>query len=187
MAFGWAGSTVDRYTHWIASRHDLNTMYRNALDFYLWQPGQAKTAFGNNHVMSITGSGLAIGSNVWIVPTGFIMKVGGNVQIDGNLECEKIDVKNIAADFVFEEGYKRPNLYELEQFIKQNKHLPGIPPASVTKEGVDLGELTSILLQKVEELTLSPLIKTKRSKNCRSSFLKHQTTNFKKIADYENI
>ena len=99
------------------------------------------------------------------------MKVGGNVQIDGNLECEKIDVKNIAADFVFEEGYKRPNLYELEQFIKQNKHLPGIPPASVTKEGVDLGELTSILLQKVEELTLYTIDQNKKIEELQKQLL----------------
>ncbi|MCR5190156.1 MAG: hypothetical protein K6C07_01935 [Bacteroidales bacterium] len=44
---------------------------------------------------------------------------------------------------------------ELESYVNENKHLPGIPSASeVEEEGsVDLGEMNTILLQKVEELT----------------------------------
>ena len=58
-------------------------------------------------------------------------------------------------DFVFDNDYKLMNLYELESFINKNKHLPNVPSANeVEKQGnVDLGELNTILLQKVEELT----------------------------------
>jgi hypothetical protein len=44
---------------------------------------------------------------------------------------------------------------EVEQFITTNKHLPNVPSAAeVEIEGVDLGEMDKILLQKIEELTL---------------------------------
>lgn len=48
------------------------------------------------------------------------------------------------------------SLAELEQFIKSNHHLPGIPSAnSVGEQGsVDLGEMNTLLLQKIEEMTL---------------------------------
>lgn len=151
LAFGWYYN--QRYAHWIGTRHDAGTTRRNALDFYLWKPGNSTTALGTNHVMSITGNGLALG-NIWEVPTGYIMKAVGNILVDGFIECEKLEIKSISADFVFADDYQLPKLWEVDQFINENKHLPGIPPASETKQGVDLGEFTQTLLQKIEELTL---------------------------------
>lgn len=59
------------------------------------------------------------------------------------------------ADYVFEPEYKLPSLKEVEQYIKVNKHLPDVPSAAeVEKDGMDVGEMNRILLQKVEELTL---------------------------------
>ena len=58
-------------------------------------------------------------------------------------------------DFVFGNNYKLMNLYELEQYINTNQHLPDVPAAQeVSANGIDLGEMNAILLQKVEELTL---------------------------------
>jgi hypothetical protein len=54
----------------------------------------------------------------------------------------------------------RPNynlmpLKELEQYIKQNKHLPDVPTQDeISKDGMDVYEINAILLKKVEELTL---------------------------------
>ena len=47
-------------------------------------------------------------------------------------------------------------LAETEQFIKTQKHLPGIPSEAEYKKrgGVELYELSMKLLEKVEELTL---------------------------------
>ncbi|MFH6986052.1 hypothetical protein [Marinoscillum luteum] len=40
-------------------------------------------------------------------------------------------------------------------FIKANKHLPGIPSATeVAEQGILLGEMNAKLLEKIEELTL---------------------------------
>jgi len=54
----------------------------------------------------------------------------------------------------------RPNynlmpLKELEQYIKQNKHLPDVPNQDeISKNGIDVYEMNAVLLKKVEELTL---------------------------------
>ena len=78
---------------------------------------------------------------------------------------EVIVEENTGADFVFEEGYKLPDLSELEEFINANKHLPEIPTAEQMKEeGVKVGELQIKLLQKIEELTLYA-IQENRSKS----------------------
>ena len=58
-------------------------------------------------------------------------------------------------DFVFGKNYKLPSLAEVEQFITENQHLPNVPSAAeVETNGVALGEMNALLLQKVEELTL---------------------------------
>jgi len=54
----------------------------------------------------------------------------------------------------------RPNynlmpLKELEQYIKQNKHLPDVPTQDeISKDGMDVYEMNAVLLKKLEELTL---------------------------------
>ncbi len=46
-------------------------------------------------------------------------------------------------------------LKELEQYIIQNKHLPDVPNQDeISKDGMDVYEMNTILLKKVEELTL---------------------------------
>ena len=54
-------------------------------------------------------------------------------------------------------------LVEIESFIKENKHLPEIPSAKeIQQEGLYLGEMTNLLLQKIEELTLYMIDQEKR-------------------------
>lgn len=66
----------------------------------------------------------------------------------------KVDQANWA-DFVFEKDYQLPTLAEVEKYINTNKHLPDVPSADeVKKNGIDLGDNQSVLLKKIEELTL---------------------------------
>ncbi len=58
-------------------------------------------------------------------------------------------------DFVFAPEYKLRSLDEIGKFINENNRLPGVPSAEdVVKEGIDLGKMDALLLQKIEELTL---------------------------------
>jgi hypothetical protein len=67
------------------------------------------------------------------------------------------------ADFVFKDDYQPPSLNQVEQFIKDNKHLPNIPTeAEVMENGMDLAAMNVKLLQKVEELTLYIIEQNKR-------------------------
>jgi Head domain of trimeric autotransporter adhesin len=58
-------------------------------------------------------------------------------------------------DYVFEPTNKLPTLSQVEAYITKHKHLEGVPSAAEVKEkGIDLGDNQTILLKKVEELTL---------------------------------
>lgn len=58
-------------------------------------------------------------------------------------------------DYVFDKNHEVATLTETEQYIKANGHLPGVPSAKeVESDGISLGEMNKILLQKIEELTL---------------------------------
>ena len=56
---------------------------------------------------------------------------------------------------MFEKGYHLRSLGEVERYINQQKHLPGVPSAEqVVREGVDVGKMDAKLLEKIEEMTL---------------------------------
>jgi len=58
-------------------------------------------------------------------------------------------------DYVFANDYKLRPLAEVKKFIEKNKHLPNIPSAAqIEKEGIQLGDMSKRLMEKVEELTL---------------------------------
>lgn len=62
---------------------------------------------------------------------------------------------NNIPDYVFDEAYELMPLDSLQNYIQTEEHLPNVPSAEVYEaEGVDLGEMNRILLEKVEELTL---------------------------------
>ncbi|HBF89046.1 MAG TPA: hypothetical protein DDX39_10430 [Bacteroidales bacterium] len=94
------------------------------------------------------------------------LTINGNVNInnntmiydDGRIWAKEIRVKPenpYTADFVFETNYKLKSLSEVENYIKENKHLPDVPSAKeIEIEGTDLQKMTGVLLQKIEELTL---------------------------------
>lgn len=78
---------------------------------------------------------------------------------DGHVFARDIKVKlgSLAhPDYVFESNYKLRTLTELEAFLKKNHHLPNVPSTCelAANEGINLGEMSEIQLQKIEELTL---------------------------------
>ena len=95
-----------------------------------------------------------------------IIDQGGNVgigtptpqnklEVNGTIRATEIKVATGWADYVFHQNYPLKPLSEVDQFIKENKHLPNVPTEKEVKEnGVNLGEMNKILLEKVEELTL---------------------------------
>lgn len=85
--------------------------------------------------------------------TGLISKT---LEVNGTIRSKEVIVELANwSDFVFDNNYNLMSLKETERFIKQYGHLPNVPSAAeVEKEGIELGEMNAILLQKIEELTL---------------------------------
>lgn len=101
-----------------------------------------------------------------------VINTNGNVGIGTTHPAEKLSVNGTVLsketivstaasrwpDFVLQRDYGLMPLDELEQFIEENGHLPGIPTAEeVGDDGVALGEMNAKLLQKLEEQTLYTL------------------------------
>lgn len=80
----------------------------------------------------------------------------GAFRVDATLIAKEIYVQSdVWADYVFDDGYYLTPLGELEQYIDDNGHLPGVPTTEeITEEGINVAEMNKILLQKIEELTL---------------------------------
>ncbi len=78
------------------------------------------------------------------------------LSVNGTIWATEIKVSlTDGADWVFEDDYELRTLESVEQFIKQNKHLPEIPSAEEFRENdLNVAEMDNKLLQKIEELTL---------------------------------
>ena len=106
--------------------------------------------------------------------------------INGKILCEEVEViQDVAPDYVFEKyytgfsllkaNYIMPTLEEVEAYTKENYHLPDVPSAAQMKaEGMQLKEMTTVLLQKVEELTLYTIEQEKRIKALEELIAKKQ-------------
>jgi len=82
---------------------------------------------------------------------------GYALSVNGKVACEEVLVEDLTnwPDYVFAKDYKLLSLEELEQSIKENNHLPGLPSASeIEDNGLMLGDMQKKLMEKVEELTL---------------------------------
>ena len=86
------------------------------------------------------------------------------LSVNGKIRAKEVKVETTNwPDYVFEPDYSLTDLKITEQFIKENKHLPGIPSADEVQEnGIYLGEMDAKLLKKIEELTLHLIEQNKR-------------------------
>jgi hypothetical protein len=77
------------------------------------------------------------------------------LDVAGNVRANQVTVNTTGADFVFDSSYALPALSEVAAYIKAHHHLSQIAPAAdMQKDGLNLGDDQTRLLQKVEELTL---------------------------------
>lgn len=98
----------------------------------------------------LTDSNIGIGTNLFTDGLD-----NYRLSVNGAVRAHRVKVYTTWADFVFEDGYQLPTLEEVEKHINEKGHLKDIPSAEeVEKNGIELGEMNKLLLQKVEELTL---------------------------------
>ena len=83
--------------------------------------------------------------------TGYKLSVKGKIATEEVL----VDLSGAWPDYVFQKDYKLISLKDLKASIHENGHLPGVPSAATVKEdGIMLGEMNKVLLEKIEQLTL---------------------------------
>lgn len=110
----------------------------------------------------------------------FVVRGDGNVgigttnpseklSVNGKIRAKEVIVDTNWSDYVFNDSYKLQSLTEVEQHIKTQKHLPGVPSAQeVAAKGVSVGDMQAILLAKIEELTLHQIAQEKELKAQRA-------------------
>ena len=87
----------------------------------------------------------------------------------------KVDSTIPTPDYVFYPSYELIPLNEVKNYIDKNHHLPEIPSASqVAKEGINLGEMNTRLLKKIEELTLYLINNSKELEIQKAIIVKQQ-------------
>lgn len=144
------------------------------------------------------GTRLSLNYGGDLTSTHFVMDSNGNIGIgtanplgwrlavNGNIRAKEVKVETSWADFVFEKGYNLPSLEEVEAHIKEKGHLKDIPSAAeVSENGIQLGEMNSKLLQKIEELTLYMIDLNKDLQDLKkeNETLKRQLTNLQTIKE----
>lgn len=112
---------------------------------------------GKNIVGATNGTG-----GIYVAQNGNVRIGAGTanptkaLEVNGAIRSKEVlvEVANWS-DFVFDKDYDLRTLKEVESYIKENGHLPDVPSAEEVKtNGVEVGEMNAILLQKIEELTL---------------------------------
>lgn len=118
--------------------------------------------YGNGNVEAENISGTLLQSTVNLSEDAIVVEDASSTSInflvkgDGHVYAREIEVKTGAfPDYVFGEKYDLMSLSTLREYIAKEKHLPGVKSAEeVEREGIGLGELSRIQMEKIEELTL---------------------------------
>ncbi len=124
-----------------------------------WSSGQRNSLDSNFTISRLSAAGSA---DLFIInPSGHVgigtLDPGTyKLAVEGTIGARKLQVKlGSWADYVFEPGYKLLTLAEVESFIRQHGRLPEVPSAKQVEEsGIDVGANQTLLLKKIEELTL---------------------------------
>ena len=116
-----------------------------------------------------TGNGLSIIRQGATMPDLYIANNGnvgvgtnnpGNMKIaiEGTLGARAYRITQTSPwpDYVFDPNYTLMTLEQVDKYIKEKKHLPGLPSAKEIQEnsGYEIGEMQIKLLEKFEELYL---------------------------------
>ena len=169
----------------------------NAL--YFWGSGRPENELPYARLVEDWGIRFASPDDRWVLSTGNTFLAGyspggkdwgkGNIFASGNIGVGTTDTKGFKlavngkilskglkvqmegwSDFVFDDKYKVATLEETEKYILKHKHLKDVPSEKeVLLNGIEVGEMNKILLQKIEELTLQLIEVNKKVNQLQST------------------
>ncbi len=77
------------------------------------------------------------------------------LEVNGTIRAKEVVAETNWSDFVFEDGYELRPLAEVENHIAEHGHLPDVPSAAeVQEKGLEMAKAQTLMMQKIEELTL---------------------------------
>jgi hypothetical protein len=126
-----------------------------------WLQSRSHLSYADNLNLSLNPNG----GNVGIGTTNPSHKLA----VNGTIKAKEVIVETTDwSDYVFTDDYRLAPLAEVEQHIREKKHLPGIPSAAeVAEHGVSMGEMQTRMLAKIEELTLHVITQGKAIQSLR--------------------
>ncbi|MDP5202029.1 hypothetical protein [Flavobacterium sp. DG2-3] len=157
--------------------------YGNNINYYAghWKTKGSVASENHSHNWYTSKNGSSDWSNVKM-----ILNENGNLgigvvnptsklDVNGTIHSKevKVDLNFPAPDYVFKNNYNLRPLQEVENYIKENSHLPEIPSAKeLEKNGINVSEMNMALLKKIEELTLYMIEMKKEIERVKSENLK---------------
>ncbi len=162
---GLVASTAYNFTAAALDAAGNESVVSNAVSITTNSSGGGSSGGGSSvwsEASSVASYAGDVGVGTSTVPNGYKM------AIDGKLITEEVKVQLSGnwPDYVFAKDYDLPSLEEIQKHIKEKGHLPNIPSAKEVEEnGIQLGEMNRLLLEKIEELTLYLLELKKENQN----------------------
>ncbi len=128
---------------------DWIRLVTNSSPIKFFMDGGTSNGAGNSPIMAIEQIG-SVGK--------------GTITVDGKIISEELLVQIVNwPDYVFSEGYDLRSLEDVEKYINEKGYLPEMPSAhEVEKNGMNVEEMMSKLLKKIEELTLYTIEQSKK-------------------------
>ena len=132
-----------------------------------WATSGGELIFGTSTneasgVLVLNGINNSVGIGTSDIPAN------AKLAVDGAIICEELRVRmsNLWPDYVFSDTYQLRSLEALEAHIEENHHLPGIPAAAeIEADGIPVGEMQKMMMEKIEELTLYVIDQNKQLKD----------------------
>jgi hypothetical protein len=158
----WKDTNVgDRQYYWNPAIYEVNNQepsIQELLDGPNSNPQPGTSVWLENNTTASYNGEVAIGRNT--VPAGY------KLAVDGHIRTREVRVdQDTWPDYVFDKDYDLLSLEEIQKYINEKGHLPNIPSAKEVKtNGLEIGEMNKLLLEKIEELTLHILKQEERIK-----------------------
>ena len=139
-------------TYTFSVHYQLNSVVQGtdsfSITFVNIPAGHGSSVWSESGATASYAGNVAIGTNS--VPSGYTLAINGHVRA----REVRVD-QDTWPDYVFHKDYRLSSLQEVQKFIDTNGHLPNIPSAEqVISDGLQLGEMNRLLLEKIEEMTL---------------------------------
>ncbi|MDP1802453.1 MAG: hypothetical protein Q8L81_13930 [Bacteroidota bacterium] len=130
-------------------------------------PNGIRYSVNNNSSKLITVSNSNFATSPFTVMSDGKTQIGGEIAgsgsyaltVNGKIGARevKVTLSNPWPDYVFEKNYKLQDLDAVQNYVRENKHLPNIPSADDLKKeecGLNLAEMQGKQMEKIEDIYL---------------------------------